>query len=110
MRSTMLKLWKDDGGALIATEWVFVATILVLGAIVGLAAVRNAITSELLEFANAITGLSQNYSFAGEAVTCAGGATKASVGGGQANSDVPEGFGRMPVAPATNPIEVVACP
>jgi hypothetical protein len=35
----MLKLWKDDCGALIATEWVFVATILVLGAITGLVAV-----------------------------------------------------------------------
>ena len=40
MRQLLLELWKDDAGALIATEWVFVATILVLGSITGLVAVR----------------------------------------------------------------------
>src|SRR4051794_37350159 len=50
MSQLMLKLWNDDCGALIATEWVFVATILVLGAITGLVAVRQAAISELTEF------------------------------------------------------------
>jgi Flp pilus assembly pilin Flp len=66
MRQLMLKLWKDDAGALIATEWVFVATILVLGAITGLVAVRQAVISELTEFANAVLALSQSYSFTGQ--------------------------------------------
>ena len=66
MRRLMQKLWSDDHGALIATEWVFVATILVLGIITGLIAVRQAVISELTEFANAVMALSQSYSFAGQ--------------------------------------------
>src|SRR2546428_10331012 len=45
--------------SLIATEWVFVATILVLGAITGLVAVRQAVISELEEFDS--DGLRLNY-------------------------------------------------
>src|SRR4051812_5355179 len=66
MHNLMLKLWNDDCGALIATEWVFVATILVLGAITGLVAVRQAVISELTEFANAVMALNQSYSFTGQ--------------------------------------------
>jgi hypothetical protein len=66
MRNLMLKLWNDDCGALIATEWVFVATILVLGSITGLVAVRQAVLSELTEFANAVLALNQSYSFSGQ--------------------------------------------
>lgn len=66
MRQLMRRLWDDDCGALIATEWVFVATILVLGAITGLVAVRQAILSELTEFANAVLSLNQSYSFTGQ--------------------------------------------
>ena len=61
-----LKLWKDDCGALIATEWVFVATILVLGIITGLVAVRSAVINELDDFANALLALNQSYSFSGQ--------------------------------------------
>jgi hypothetical protein len=66
MRQLMFRLWKDDTGALIATEWVFVATILVLGSITGLVAVRQAVFSELVEFANAVMTLNQSYSFSGQ--------------------------------------------
>jgi len=66
MYQLMLKLWQDDCGALIATEWVFVATILVLGAITGLVAVRQAVISELVEFANAVMALNQSFSFTGQ--------------------------------------------
>ncbi len=57
MRKLLRRLWHDDCGALIATEWVFVATIMVLGAITGLVAVRQAILSELTKFADAVTSL-----------------------------------------------------
>jgi hypothetical protein len=69
MRHLFLKLWNDDAGALIATEWVFVATILVLGIITGLVAVRNAVLAELLDFANAVLSLNQSFSFTGQ-VNC----------------------------------------
>ena len=61
-----VKLWNDDCGALIATEWVFVATILVLGIITGLVAVRQAVIDELNDFANAVLSLNQSFSFSGQ--------------------------------------------
>jgi hypothetical protein len=67
----MLKLWADDSGALIATEWVFVATILVLSLVVGLQAVKEAVNGELLDLANAISSLNQSYSFGGSSGCCA---------------------------------------
>jgi hypothetical protein len=66
----MLKLWNDDCGALIATEWLFVATILVLGVITGLVGVRNFVNSGLQEFANAVGVLNQSYSFGGQTGCC----------------------------------------
>ena len=66
MRHLVVKLWKDDCGALIATEWVFVATILVLGSITGLVMVRQAILTELSDFANALMSLNQSYAFTGQ--------------------------------------------
>jgi hypothetical protein len=66
MKHLIRKLWNDDCGALIATEWVFVATILVLGAITGLVAVRQAVLAELTDFANAVLALNQSYSFSGQ--------------------------------------------
>ena len=62
----LIRLWQDDCGALIATEWVFVATILVLGLVTGLVAVRQAAITELEEFANAVLSLNQSYSFSGQ--------------------------------------------
>lgn len=61
----MLKLWNDDCGALISTEFLFVATILVLGVISGLVLVRDAVVVQLEELACAIGSLQQCFSFAG---------------------------------------------
>jgi hypothetical protein len=67
----MLRLWNDDCGALIATEWVFVATILVIGLVVGLKAVQSAVVNELEEVASAIGAISQSYSYGGTSGCCA---------------------------------------
>jgi hypothetical protein len=70
MCGLLRKLWQDDGGALIATEWVFMVTILVIGLVVGLKAVQSAVLNELEEVAGAIGALSQSYSFAGTSGCC----------------------------------------
>jgi hypothetical protein len=62
----LMNVWNDDGGALIATEWVFVATILVLGSITGLVMVRQAVLAELQDMAQAIMSLDQSYSFSSQ--------------------------------------------
>ncbi len=66
MRQMLSKLWNDDCGALIATEWVFVVTVMVIGIITGLVAVRQAVIVELTEVAQAIMALNQSYSFSGQ--------------------------------------------
>ncbi len=70
MRQVFVKLWKDDAGALIATEFLFVATILIIGIIVGLASVRDAVVTELVELGNAILALSQGYIVSGQTGCC----------------------------------------
>jgi Flp pilus assembly pilin Flp len=71
MTKMLAKLWSDDCGALIATEFLFVATILVIGIIVGLSNIRDAVTTELTELANAILALSQGYTISGLSGCCA---------------------------------------
>jgi Flp pilus assembly pilin Flp len=65
MRDLLRKLWKDDAGALLATEWLFLATILVIGVVVGLVVLRNAVASEMTEFGNAVTSLNMGFRFPG---------------------------------------------
>ncbi|HEV3078867.1 MAG TPA: hypothetical protein VGY66_03785, partial [Gemmataceae bacterium] len=66
MRKLLANCWKDDNGALIAMEFLFVATVLVIGIVVGLTAVRNAVNAELTELANAILALSQGFTISGQ--------------------------------------------
>jgi hypothetical protein len=67
MRNLMLKLWKDDCGALLSTEWIFVCVIIVLGSITGMVLMRNAVISELVEFGQAVEALNVGYEFTGQA-------------------------------------------
>jgi hypothetical protein len=62
----LLKLWNDDCGALISMEFLFVATILVIGVIIGLTNLREALNVELTELGNALLALSQGYSISGQ--------------------------------------------
>ncbi len=68
-----VRLWRDDCGALLAVEWVVLATVMVLGIIPGLIAVRQGVLSELLDVANAALGLDQSYGFTGQETGCGGG-------------------------------------
>jgi hypothetical protein len=65
MRSLLARLWGNDGGALITLEWVFVAAILLLGAVTGLVAVRQAVLTEFTDAAHAVFSLYRPGSFAG---------------------------------------------
>jgi Flp pilus assembly pilin Flp len=70
MSKLFQRLWRDDAGAIIAAEYLFIATILVIGIIVGLANVRDAIVTELSELANAYLALSQGYTISGQQGCC----------------------------------------
>jgi hypothetical protein len=81
MRKLMLKLWNDDCGALLSTEWIFVCVIIVLGSITGMVLMRQAVLSELVEFGQAIEALNVGYSFSGQANA------ESFTGGSQASDD-----------------------
>ena len=55
------RLWTDEAGFVVSTELVLVATILVIGMVVGLATVRDAVVTELADVAAAIGSVSQSY-------------------------------------------------
>ena len=61
----MKKLWNDEAGFVVSAELILIATIAVIGLIVGLAAVRDGITSELSDVAGAIQDVNQSYSIDG---------------------------------------------
>ncbi len=59
------QLLNDEAGFIISAELVLVATLLVIGLIVGLSEVQHAVVSELNDVADAIGELNQSYSFSG---------------------------------------------
>ena len=57
------KLMKDEAGFVVSSELVLIATVLVLGLIVGLTSLRNSVTAELADLAASIGNISQDYSY-----------------------------------------------
>lgn len=55
--------WKEEAGFLIAGELILISTILVLGMVVGLTCVRNAVTHELEDVAYAFSSVNQSYRY-----------------------------------------------
>jgi hypothetical protein len=68
----MRNLWKDEAGFIISAELVLVATIVVIGMIVGLVSLRNQVVQELVDVGQAIGSLSQSYCFSGVKGICEG--------------------------------------
>ncbi len=62
------QLWADDCGAVMASELLFLYTMLVFGTVSGLTAMRPALVSELTESANSLLALNQSYSFSGQSI------------------------------------------
>lgn len=65
MLRTMNQFVNDDAGFIISAELVLVATIVVIGIIVGLSEVQTALVTELNDLSCAIGSLNQSYSFKG---------------------------------------------
>ena len=59
------KLWNDEAGAIVSAEIMLVATILVIGVIVGLKSVRDSVVTELADVAQALANVNQSYSYSG---------------------------------------------
>ena len=65
MKNTIIRLWNEETGAIVSAEIMLVATILVLGVIVGLKSVRDSVVTELADVAQAIANVNQSYCYSG---------------------------------------------
>jgi hypothetical protein len=65
MYSCLKQLWNDDQGALIASEWLIMATIPVMGLAGGMVAIRNSMNKELNQYGSSVSALRQSYSYQG---------------------------------------------
>lgn len=63
--SLIKRLWNDEAGFIVSAELILIATIAVIGMVVALDTVRNAVTSELSDVAGAIQDVNQSYYVAG---------------------------------------------
>ena len=61
------RLWAEETGAIVSAEIMLVASILVIGVIVGLKSVRDAVITELADVAQALSNVNQSYSYSGAA-------------------------------------------
>ncbi len=59
------RFWNDEAGFVVSAELILVATVAVIGLLVGLAAVRDGVVSELSDVAGAIQDVNQSYSIDG---------------------------------------------
>ena len=61
----LTKLWNDEVGFIVSAELVLVATILVIGMIVGLSEIQHAVVQELGDVADAIGVINQSHGYTG---------------------------------------------
>jgi hypothetical protein len=100
MSRLLRKFWSDDCGALLASEFVFMYTMLIAGTVSGLVAVRQAAVSELTGVANSIMSLNQSYSFSGQRNGAASTAGSSAVD--QTNTIPATSVPAVPAVPAPN--------
>ena len=65
MLNLMKRIAKDENGFVVSSELVLVLTIAVIGMIVGLDVVQNAVVEELADIAAAVGAMNQTYAFTG---------------------------------------------
>jgi len=59
------RLWNDEAGFIVSAELVLIATVLVIGMLVGLVTIRDQVVQELADVADAFSEIDQSYSFTG---------------------------------------------
>jgi|SRR5215471_20468441 len=61
LRSLFVRLWKDESGAVIATEYLMLGSIVALGSAGGMAAMRDSVVDEYKEFGQGVREARQSY-------------------------------------------------
>lgn len=65
MQKLITRLFHDEAGFIVSAELILVATIVVIGTIVGLSEVTNAVNQELEDVASAFGSVNQSFQFSG---------------------------------------------
>ncbi|GAB6165056.1 hypothetical protein JCM19992_10560 [Thermostilla marina] len=60
MKRVLSRVWREDEGVL-TFEWILLITVLVIGIVGGLSAVRDAVITELGDVVEAVVSLDQSY-------------------------------------------------
>ena len=63
--NVLARFWRDDYGVILSAELVLILTIVVIGIVVGLSELQNAVASELDDVSNAIGKVNQSYFYSG---------------------------------------------
>lgn len=74
------RLYKDEDGIVAVNDYVLLATIVAIGAIVGLVTLRDAVIQELGDVGIGLENLQQNYTVSMTFATVSGGTTTTSFG------------------------------
>jgi Flp pilus assembly pilin Flp len=61
LRSLFVRLWKDESGAVIATEYLMLGSIVAIGSAGGMAAMRDSVVDEYKEFGQGVRETRQSY-------------------------------------------------
>ncbi|MHB8901759.1 MAG: hypothetical protein ACYC6Y_23635 [Thermoguttaceae bacterium] len=59
------QIWRDQRGFVVSTDLILIATIVILGTLVGLATFRDQVVQEFGDLAMAISRLNQSYTYTG---------------------------------------------
>jgi len=59
IRQLMARLWNDEAGSVIATEYLMLGTVVALGSAGGMVTVRDSINDEYAEFGNSVRDVRQ---------------------------------------------------
>ncbi len=59
------RLWNDEAGFIVSSELILLSAIVVMGILVGMQTVREAVIGELADAAIALSSINQSYSFSG---------------------------------------------
>ena len=60
LRKLLVRLWRETDGVL-SFEWTVLTSVLTIGAVAGIASVRDAVQDEMADVAEAMTSLDQSY-------------------------------------------------
>ena len=97
MRRLFARVWHETDGVL-SFEWTLLTSVLTIGAVAGIAAVRDAVQDEMADVAEAMTSLDQSYRIQGPLII----SVHTPYGGGTGRVRVQE-FHRTPAQPSTSP-------